>query len=135
MVPISQSKSSSIPLLVDVQQVGLRLQRKTILDGINLQIQRGEIVTIIGPNGAGKTALLKVILGLYQPSSGKVLLAKGLRIGYMPQVLMVESLMPLTVERFLLLSPRANITKCTELSRELGILHLLQSAIQTISGG
>lgn len=122
-------------VLVDVQEVGLKIQQKQILRDINFKVQRGEIVTLIGPNGAGKTALLKIILGLYKPTTGKVVLAPDLRIGYMPQILTVESLMPLNVGRFLLLSPRANIAKRDAMVAELRIEHILSSPIQTISGG
>lgn len=125
----------SAQLLVEVQNIGLVIQSKTILENINFTVRRGEIVTLIGPNGAGKTALLKLVLGLNRPTSGKIILAKGLRIGYMPQALAVESLMPLNVARFLLLSPRANKTQCANIAEELGIKHLLNSPIQNISGG
>jgi zinc transport system ATP-binding protein len=121
--------------LVEIQNVSLTIQHRKILENINLTIKRGEIVTLIGPNGAGKTALLKIILGLYQPSKGRVVLARNLRIGYMPQVLTVESLMPLNVERFLLLSPRADVKKTRSIAEELRITHLFASPIQTVSGG
>jgi len=125
----------SAQLLVQAKNIGLVIQNKTILEHINFTVKRGEIVTLIGPNGAGKTALLKLVLGLNHPTSGKIVLAKGLRIGYMPQALAVESLMPLDVAKFLLLSPRANKLKCAEIAAELTITHLLTSPIQNISGG
>lgn len=125
----------SAQVLIEAQQVGLVVHHKTILEDINFMVRRGEIVTLIGPNGAGKTALLKLVLGLNQPTSGKVILAKGLRIGYMPQALTVESLMPLNVARFLLLSPGANKAKCDQIAADLAIKHLLLSPIQNISGG
>jgi ABC-type polysaccharide/polyol phosphate transport system ATPase subunit len=46
--------------------------RQLALDGIDLEVPRGEIVGIIGENGAGKTTLLKTIAGLYQPTAGKL---------------------------------------------------------------
>ena len=42
------------------------------LDGVNLQIERGEIFGLIGPNGAGKTTLMGCLLGLLKPSSGTI---------------------------------------------------------------
>ncbi len=125
----------SAQLLVEAQHMGLKIHNKIILEDINFTVKRGEIVTLIGPNGAGKTALLKLVLGLNQPTSGKIILAKGLRIGYMPQDLSVESLMPLDVAKFLELSPRASKIKCEQIVEELAIKHLLTSPIQHISGG
>ncbi|WP_418321238.1 ATP-binding cassette domain-containing protein [Piscinibacter sakaiensis] len=43
------------------------------LDGINLQIARGEIFALLGPNGAGKTTLIGILCGIVNPSSGQVL--------------------------------------------------------------
>lgn len=122
-------------ILVDVKHISLKLNQRSILEDVNFAVKRGEIVTIIGPNGAGKTALLKIILGLSKPTYGKVTLAQNVRIGYMPQVLIVESLMPLSVNRFLLLSPRADKGKCLTMAQELGITHIMSSPIQNISGG
>jgi neutral amino acid transport system ATP-binding protein len=79
-----------------------------ILTGIDLTLQRGEIVTVVGPNGAGKSTLLKVMFGLLRPRQGSVRL-RGERIdslqphqvarrgmGYVPQL---ENVFPsLTVE-------------------------------------
>lgn len=121
--------------LVAVEHVSLKAQQRLILEDINFTVKRGEIVTLIGPNGAGKTALLKIILGLNKPTRGEVITAPHLRIGYMPQKLIVESLMPLDVERFLRLAPRATTAKCTEIAQQLSIMHLMRLPIQNISGG
>ena len=45
-----------------------------VLDGVDVRIEQGEIVTIVGPNGAGKSTLVKAVIGLLQPWSGRVLL-------------------------------------------------------------
>lgn len=53
------------------------------LDGIDLDVRRGEILGIVGPNGAGKTALINTITGFYRATSGRILLA-GTEITAMP---------------------------------------------------
>ncbi len=45
-----------------------------ILDGVELEVRRGEIVTIVGPNGAGKSTLMKAVFGLLRPRKGSVML-------------------------------------------------------------
>ena len=56
-----------------------------IFDDVSLSIQKRARVAIVGPNGIGKTTLLRILVGLDDPSHGKVQRAKGLRIGYLPQ--------------------------------------------------
>ena len=68
-----------------------------VLDDINIDIRRGEIMGLVGENGAGKSTLIKIISGLYQPSSGKIVLdgkevtipdyimAKSLGVAIVPQ--------------------------------------------------
>ena len=74
-----------------------------VLQDINFQVNRGEILGIIGPNGSGKTTLLNSMLGLLRPWQGKVLVmgqpAHRLRkrVGYMPQVETVDWDFPVTV--------------------------------------
>ena len=58
--------------LLSLTQVSLRLNATDVLEGVNLSVKRGEIVTLIGPNGAGKTSLVRIVLGLLKASGGKV---------------------------------------------------------------
>ena len=46
-----------------------------ILNGVDMEVRDGEIVTIVGPNGAGKSTLMKTIFGLLRPREGRVTLA------------------------------------------------------------
>ena len=55
-----------------------------VLNGINLEVKTGEILTLIGPSGAGKTLTLKCILGLIKPDSGSILL-DGKEVSDMPE--------------------------------------------------
>jgi len=71
---------------IQVKQLSLKLNGNTILDNVSFDIKQGEYVGLIGPNGGGKTTLIKIILGLLNPTSGKVEIAfPRNKIGYVPQ--------------------------------------------------
>jgi zinc transport system ATP-binding protein len=121
--------------LVAVRGLSVAYGNRAVLENIDLNVGAGEIVTLIGPNGAGKTTLVKSVLGLVKPSSGTIMLRPGLTIGYMPQRLHVERTMPLTVRRFLTLWQRVSRAELEQVLGEVGASHVIDNAIQTLSGG
>ena len=58
--------------MIALSNVSLEFGDRIILKDISLSINKGEIAIILGPSGAGKSSILKIILGLWQPDSGKV---------------------------------------------------------------
>ncbi|MES2605289.1 MAG: zinc ABC transporter ATP-binding protein ZnuC [Pseudomonadota bacterium] len=121
--------------LLHLHAVDYSVGSRHILQKVNLHLKQGQILTLIGPNGAGKTTLVKLALGLLQPTNGTVDRAAGLRIGYMPQRLQIESSLPLTVQRFLLLAPRAGNANIPAALAEVGAARLQHSRLQDLSGG
>lgn len=57
----------------------------TLLNDINFHINDTDRIGLVGKNGAGKSTLLKIILGINNPTEGKVVCPAGLKIGYLPQ--------------------------------------------------
>ena len=68
-------------VLISASGINQTWGNRHVLQNIDLAISENEIVTIIGPNGCGKSSLLRILLGLNTPDSGKVTRRKGLRIG------------------------------------------------------
>ena len=57
---------------IKLTDVVKRFGDKSVLDGINLSVEHGELVAIIGGSGTGKSVMLKCILGLLKPESGSI---------------------------------------------------------------
>ncbi len=63
---------SSTQSIIDVRSLTKRYGTFTAVDGLDLQVQEGEIFGILGPNGAGKTTTLEMIEGLRVPDGGSI---------------------------------------------------------------
>lgn len=61
----------TMQLAIDVQGMTKRFGARTAVDGIDLQVRRGEICGFLGPNGSGKTTFLRMLCGLLRPDSGR----------------------------------------------------------------
>ncbi|MBA2949062.1 ABC transporter ATP-binding protein [Streptomyces sp. PSKA28] len=74
--PVTDPGSSS---LVRFEEVGFTYPGTTraVLDGLDLEIRPGELLAIVGLNGAGKSTLIKLLAGLYEPTSGRILVGGG----------------------------------------------------------
>src|SRR5690554_7954073 len=59
--------------MLEVQNLSMRFGGLLAVDGVSLDVQEREIVSIIGPNGAGKTTVFNCLSGFYKPTGGKVI--------------------------------------------------------------
>ncbi len=121
--------------LLRASAIAFRRQGLTILDAVDLTLNREEIVTLIGPNGAGKSTLLKIALGLLTPDAGEVWRASDIRIGYVPQKLDINPALPLTVRRFVTLSAAAATQDVENALAATGVPFLIDASVHTLSGG
>ncbi|MEM7438615.1 MAG: metal ABC transporter ATP-binding protein [Pseudomonadota bacterium] len=121
--------------LISIQDLCLAHGGNRVLNGINMTIDRGEIVTIVGPNGSGKSTLLRAIVGAESPTSGTVTLRPGLRLGYVPQQLTMDPTLPMTVRRFLDLPVRASADQVQEVMHWAGVDGLGNRQMSSLSGG
>ncbi len=65
--------SPATPAL-QVKDLGLTIGGATILEGVDLEVEKGSFIGVIGPNGAGKTTLFNIVSGIMRPTSGAVLM-------------------------------------------------------------
>ncbi|NLJ37312.1 MAG: LPS export ABC transporter ATP-binding protein [Candidatus Atribacteria bacterium] len=126
--------------------------KKRVVQEVNIQVSRGEIVGLLGPNGAGKTTTFYIIVGLIRPSRGKVFLDSQelnhlpmylrarLGIGYLAQEPSVFRKLKVWENIDLVLEmqglSRNEIVKRREgLLEEFGISHLAKTSANLLSGG
>ncbi|VAV93322.1 Zinc ABC transporter, ATP-binding protein ZnuC [hydrothermal vent metagenome] len=121
--------------LIELEKVSLSFSGRMVLEDVSFSVKRGEIVTLIGPNGAGKSTVMKIALGLLEPDRGQVRRMAGISIGYMPQKVMIEDILPLTVQNFLMLRPGTTTAKVRDVMALVRISHVAQSPVQRVSGG
>jgi lipopolysaccharide export system ATP-binding protein len=125
---------------------------RRIVDDLDLEVGRGEVVGLLGPNGAGKTTTFYILVGLARPDSGRVLL-DGEDITDLPMYLRARSgisylpqepsvFRQLTVEENLLavletlpLTPERQRERLEELLAQMGLETVRLSRAYTLSGG
>jgi len=141
--------------IFDVKNLNFIVRGQKILFAISFEIYEGEYIAIIGPNGGGKTTLIRMLLGLEEPTSGEIkIYGKKLKefkewhkIGYVPQrATLVDENFPATVEDIVKMGRIAKRGILAGMSsedkemvedamRKMDILNLKNRMIGTLSGG
>ena len=99
-----------MPLALQLEKVTFAYgHAPPVLRDVDLEVERGEFVAIAGPNGGGKTTLVRLVVGLEQPTSGRVELMVR-KVGYLPQRTQAGIDAPVTV-RELVTTGRASRTR------------------------
>ena len=124
-----------------------------ILEGINLNIKRGQFIGLLGPSGSGKTTLIKILVGLIKPWHGSITFdntslseTRKISLGYVPQVESVDWNFPVTVKEVVAMGiwnqsgiapwiAKKAHEKIENLLESLGINKLLSRQIRQLSGG
>ncbi len=122
-------------LLVRARNLSYSQGKRLILDRVSFELKRAQITTIIGPNGAGKSTLTNIVNGLIADFEGEIERLPGLRIGYLPQKVYVNTLMPLSVERLLQLTHVASRQEIEHALAQTGVTYLRQRQLRSLSEG
>ncbi len=136
--------------LFDMNSLSVSYGGDPVLENVNFYVEENDFIGVIGPNGGGKTTLLKVILGLLEPVSGKLTfnnkLLNSRSIGYLPQISTGDLNYPVTVMDVILsgLMIRKSVLsamssgdkkKAYSVIDELGIRDLAKTSLNELSGG
>ncbi len=76
--------------MISINHLTVDFGKQLLFNDINFVVSSKERIALVGKNGAGKSTLLKIIAGKESPSSGTISMQKGLRIGYLPQVMQIK---------------------------------------------
>lgn len=121
--------------LISLSNVNLRRGQTTVLRDVNLSVDLGEIITIVGPNGSGKSTLLRAMIGAIPLAGGAVQKSPGLKIGYVPQKLQIDSTLPMTVARFMSLPHRVDAKTIARALEQASVASLACAQMADLSGG
>jgi len=121
--------------LISLENINLNFADQNILKNINLEIKKGDFITIIGPNGAGKSSLIKIIIGSVKNDYGKIVRNKNLKIGYVPQKIDINQTIPINAKYFLQLNQKIKPKLFDKILRDLKIENFLETQLNNLSGG
>lgn len=121
--------------LIAASHLCVRHGATEVLHDISLALEPGEIVTVVGPNGSGKSTLLRALLGILPAAGGRITRAPGLRIGYVPQRLMIDRILPITLRRFLSLPLRVSDAAAQAVLKRVGLEGQSGLQMAALSGG
>jgi zinc transport system ATP-binding protein len=138
--------SSPLAPLLTIRNLSVRYGARQVLKGVSLDVAPGTLHALVGPNGAGKTTLIRAVLGEVAFTGDVRLRFQGTGvIGYVPQLLNLDSSVPVTVADFftLMLRTRPVFSRRTRdldesIARALescGAGHLASRPLAALSGG
>ena len=132
--------------IVEIKNLYVRYDEENVLENVDFDINEHDFLGMIGPNGGGKTTLIKAMLGLVKPSSGKIQFHIPANvIGYLPQINQTDKHFPIKVIDVVrsgsgqtslnFKKNKEEILYAEQLLDEMNVLHLRDKAIGNLSGG
>ena len=125
---------NSEDILVKLNNVGFRQNKKWLVEGVSLEVKKGKIITLIGPNGSGKSTTAKIALGIYKDIEGSVEKHTN-KVGYVPQKITIDWTLPLRVKDFMILTEVLKEEEIDDALSLTGVMHLKNKNLGNLSGG
>jgi ABC-type Mn2+/Zn2+ transport system ATPase subunit len=106
-----------VGVLLEISRASFGYGDRAVVAGVDLAVSTGGFVGIVGPNGGGKTTLIRGILGLLAPLTGRVELRTH-AIGYVPQRESLDAIYPLRVEEVVVIGAYGRLRGIRRVARE-----------------
>ena len=124
-------------MLLETKNLSKSYGHKPAVKELNLSIRRGSFTAILGPNGAGKSTTIQMLIGLLQPSGGRIIYQEKIKLGVVFQNSVLDQ--ALTVRENLAIRAHqykgVSATKIDELLEQLGLTNFAQQTYGSLSGG
>jgi len=124
--------------ILDIKNLSVKFEDTTVLENINLSLEKGDNLAIIGPNGSGKTVLLRALLGMVS-HTGTITWSPKVRLGYVPQKIDADRHLPVTIQNLLSAKERVLKLPASEIKRSIESAKLTEKILSTpighLSGG
>ena len=138
---------------LSTEEIGKSYRGRRVVNGVSLQVHRGEVVGLLGPNGAGKTTSFYMIVGLIPPDTGRVMIgdvditdvpmylrARNYGISYLPQEASVFRKLSVEENILAVLETQSSTweerrSKMEHLLDQLGLAHIRTNKGYALSGG
>ena len=135
--------------LIALRDVTIAFEGSVAVDHVSLPVEKGDYLVILGENGSGKSTIMRAMLGLVKPRSGKIEYGEGLsrnQIGYLPQQTAAQRDFPASVEEVVLSGcvsrmgircfyGKAEREKAHANMRLLDVMQYARKSYRTLSGG
>ncbi len=130
--------------MIEIKNLHKKFGKLTVLDGLDLDINKGGVFAILGPNGSGKTTLIKCLLGMVIPNKGEILIDGESvlkqwdyrnKINYLPQIANFPANLTVSELISMVKNLRPKDTNEQELIDIFGLGDFLKKKLGNLSGG
>lgn len=126
--------------ILTVKDLGMKFEDKVIFKDLNFTLSKGSMTALLGANGTGKTTLIRILMGMLQPTTGSFKFAPDTKVGYVPQFRNLDADYPLSIRAFVELNTplfkNARVkARVNQILKETHLLDIQNTRMGEASGG